>query len=182
MVAMKKICKFSAKRIALLAALTGLGLVAFLLEGLLVPSVLPGMKLGFANFFTLLALLIFGLPSALAVVAVRTALAALLMGNPSAILYSLTAGMVAAFSARAMLALLPRVSVVCVSVVSAVVHNMVQLCVYMLLTKSLLLLSYAPWLCLAGCLAGAVVGLTLHFTVKAAPRALLSPVREGGLA
>ena len=100
------------------------------------------------------------------------------MGNLSAILYSLTAGMVSAFVARAMLALYPRVSIVCVSVVSAAAHNLTQLCVALLLTNTPLLLTYAPVLCVLGAVAGAVVGLAVHFTVKAAPRSLVKVVRE----
>lgn len=180
---MNKNCYNRAKRIAVLSLLTGLGLIAFLLEELIVLPVLPGVKLGFSNFFSLFALLLYGLPSALAVVAVRTLLGALIAGNVSALLYSFIAGMVSAFTARAMLAALKYVSIVCISVLSAVAHDAAQLAVFFALTGTPYILVYAPWLFLLGAGAGAVVGLCLHVTVKAAPRSLCRvPAREGGAA
>ena len=65
------------KKIAVLGILAGLGLAAFLLESLIPIPFLPGAKLGFANIFSLTALLLYGLPEALAVVLVRTVLGSL---------------------------------------------------------------------------------------------------------
>ena len=86
--------RYPGKKIALLGILAGLGLVAFLLESLIPIPYLPGAKLGFANIFSLLALLLYGLPEALFVVIARTVLGSLFAGNVSMLLYSLTAGVV----------------------------------------------------------------------------------------
>ena len=123
----------SAKKIAVLALLTGLALIAFLLESLFVAPAFPAAKPGLSNFFTLFALLLYGLPEALFVVVARTVLGALFAGNLSMLLYSLTAGVVSAIVSRLLLFAFPRISVVCVSVVSATVHNLVQLGVSCLL-------------------------------------------------
>lgn len=161
------------KKIAVLALLAGLGLVSFLLESLLPPLVLPGAKLGIANLFSLLALIFYGLPDALLVVAARTVIGSLFAGNVSLLLYSLTAGVVSVVAARLLFLIRPRVSLFCVAIASAVVHNLVQLFVYCALTQTLLLISYGPYLCLLGAAAGAVVGSLCIITLKALPRSAL---------
>lgn len=171
----------SAKKVAVLALMTALGLIAFLLEALVAPSVLPGAKLGLSNIFSLFTLVLYGLPEALLVVIARTVLGSIFAGNLSLLLYSLTAGIASLIAARALFFVFPRVSLLCISVVSAVVHNLVQLLVYCALTQTALLMSYAPYLCLIGAGAGVAVGLAVTFTVKAVPLSAFRSV-GGGLA
>ena len=166
--------RFTGKKIALLGILAGLGLIAFLLESLIPVPFLPGAKLGFANIFSLLALLLYGLPEALIVVTVRTVLGSLFAGNVSMLLYSLTAGLVSTCVSRLLLCALPRVSFLCVSVAGAIVHNLVQLFVYCALTGTALLFVYSPYLCLMGAGAGVVVGLAVTFVLKALPARLFA--------
>lgn len=166
--------RFTGKKIALLGILAGLGLIAFMLESLIPVPFLPGAKLGFANIFSLLALLLYGLPEALIVVTVRTILGSLFAGNVSMLLYSLTAGLVSTCVSRLLLCALPRVSFLCVSVAGAIVHNLVQLFVYCALTGTALLFVYSPYLCLMGAGAGVVVGLAVTFVLKALPARLFA--------
>ena len=166
--------RFTGKKIALLGILAGLGLIAFMLESLIPVPFLPGAKLGFANIFSLLALLLYGLPEALIVVTVRTVLGSLFAGNVSMLLYSLTAGLVSTCVSRLLLCALPRVSFLCVSVAGAIVHNLVQLFVYCALTGTALLFVYSPYLCLMGAGAGVVVGLAVTFVLKALPARLFA--------
>ncbi len=166
--------RFTGKKIALLGILVGLGLIAFMLESLIPVPFLPGAKLGFANIFSLLALLLYGLPEALIVVTVRTVLGSLFAGNVSMLLYSLTAGLVSTCVSRLLLCALPRVSFLCVSVAGAIVHNLVQLFVYCALTGTALLFVYSPYLCLMGAGAGVVVGLAVTFVLKALPARLFA--------
>ena len=166
--------RFTGKKIALLGILAGIGLIAFMLESLIPVPFLPGAKLGFANIFSLLALLLYGLPEALIVVTVRTVLGSLFAGNVSMLLYSLTAGLVSTCVSRLLLCALPRVSFLCVSVAGAIVHNLVQLFVYCALTGTALLFVYSPYLCLMGAGAGVVVGLAVTFVLKALPARLFA--------
>lgn len=166
--------RFTGKKIALLGILAGLGLIAFMLESLIPVPFLPGAKLGFANIFSLLALLLYGLPEALIVVTVRTVLGSLFAGNVSMLLYSLTAGLVSTCVSRLLLCALPRVSFLCVSVAGAIVHNLVQLFVYCALTGTALLFVYSTYLCLMGAGAGVVVGLAVTFVLKALPARLFT--------
>ncbi len=161
--------RYPGKKIALLGILAGIGLVAFLLESLIPIPYLPGAKLGFANIFSLLALLLYGLPEALFVVIARTVLGSLFAGNVSMLLYSLTAGVVSTCISRLLLYALPHVSFLCISVAGAIVHNLVQLLVYCALTGTTLLFVYSPYLCLMGAGAGVAIGLVVTFTLKAFP-------------
>ena len=167
------------KKIAMLGILAGLGLIAFMLESLIPLPFLPGAKLGFANIFSLFALLLYGLPEALIVVIVRTVLGSLFAGNASMLLYSLTAGLVSTCVSRLLLCAVPHISFLCVSVAGAIVHNLVQLFVYCGLTGTMLLFAYSPYLCLMGAGAGVVVGLVVTFLCKALPaRVIIPPVRQ----
>lgn len=157
------------RRAAVLGLLSALALCAFLLESLVPIPYLPGAKLGLANIFSMLALLLYGLPDALLVVLVRTFLGSLFAGNVSMLLYSMTAGIAAALITRPLLFALPHLSFPAISIVGAVVHNMVQLAVYCGLTGTALLFGYAPYLCLMGIFSGTAVGLAVMWTLKALP-------------
>ncbi len=159
----------SAKKLAALALLTALGLGAFLIESMFPPMFFPGAKMGLSNIFSLFALVLYGLPEALLVVVARTVLGSLFAGNISLLLYSLTAGVVSTAVSRLLLLAFPRVSLLCVSVFSAVVHNTVQLLVYCALTQTTLIFSYLPYLALLGVLAGVIVGLAVTYAVKGIP-------------
>ncbi len=168
-----------AKKIAVLALLTGLGLIAFMIESLIPVLPIPGAKLGISNVFSMFALILYGLPEALLVIIARTVLGSIFAGNLSLLLYSLTAGVVSVIVSRLLLLLFPRISVLAVSVASAVVHNLVQLLVYCGLTGTMLLMSYAPYLCLLGTAAGIAVGLAVIFTIKAVPLSVFAKMGIG---
>ena len=77
----------TAKKIAVLAMLTGLSLIAFIIESLLPPMLIPGAKPGIANVFSFAALIMYSPIEAFIVVALRMGLGAVYAGNVSALLY-----------------------------------------------------------------------------------------------
>ena len=83
------------RRIARVGLLTGLSLIMFLVEGLFPPMVVPGARLGLGNIFIMMILLCFSYGEALLAVAVKSLLSAIFIGNLSAALYSLPAGVAA---------------------------------------------------------------------------------------
>lgn len=168
-----------AKKIAVLAMMTGFGLIMFMVESLFPPMFFPGAKMGLSNIFSLLTLVLYGLPEALLVVVARTVLGSLFAGNASLLLYSLTAGVASVIVSRLLMIAFPKVSLLAVSVVSAVVHNTVQLLVYCALTQTALIFSYLPYLALLGVLAGVIVGLAVIFTVKGVPLGVFAKILGG---
>ncbi len=178
--------RFTAKKIAVLALLTGLSLVAFIIESLLPSMIIPGAKPGFANIFSFAALIMYSPAEAFLVVAVRTLLGAVYAGNLSALLYSFTGGVISMAVSSVLLYLAPKVSVMAVSVAAAVAHNITQNIVFVFLSGSVLMFGYMPYLILLGVLSGAVVGGATLLVFRGVPENIFAkviypkPVRAGG--
>ena len=165
--------RFPAKKIAMLALFSALGLIVFIIENQFPPLFVPGAKMGLANIFSLAALILYGPIEALVVVAVRTVLGSLFAGNVSMLLYSLTCGVISlALSAILIYIAYPRVSVLAVSVAAAVLHNIVQNAVFVLVTGTSLMFSYMPYLALIGVLSGAIVGAGVTIIFKKVPESV----------
>ena len=161
---------FSAKKLAVLSVLTALSLITFLIENLLPPLIIPGAKLGLANTFSFIALIMYSPVEAFVIVAVRTLLGAIFAGNLSALMYSFSGGVVAMTVSSVLLYCVhPKVSIVCVSVISAVSHNLTQNAVFVLITSTPLVFTYTPYLILLGVLSGGFIGCLITLLVKRIP-------------
>lgn len=161
---------FSARRLAVLAVLTAMGLIMFMVESLFPPLFLPGAKMGLSNIFSLLALFVLGPTEAFVLVVIRTTLGSVFTGNVSTLMYSMTAGLVSvAVSALLVEFVYPRVSIVSVSVVAAVMHNVAQNVVFCLISNTPEMFAYMPWLALVGVVAGIIVGFAVWFILRAVP-------------
>lgn len=146
------------KRIVLIALFSALALVVNLAESAF-PLPFPGMRLGLANVFSFVALLMLGASSAVFVSVLRVTMAFLISGNPFAL----------ACSAGGLLCSLPLAitlykrfskifSVEAISVASAVAFNVGQLSVVVLITGELALFGYLPFLTIAALVTGLGVG------------------------
>lgn len=161
--------KFTAKKIAVLAIFITLSLITFIIENQFPPLFVPGARMGLANIFSFTALIMFSPVEAFIVVAVRTGLGAIYAGNVSALLYSFTGGVVSmAISSVLMYTVYPRVSIMAVSVLGAVAHNVTQNIVFVLLTDTSTL-TLIPYFILAGILSGAIVGAVTLLLFKKIP-------------
>lgn len=169
--------KFAAKKIAVMAMLTGLSLVTFIIEGLFPPMFIPGAKMGLSNVFSFAALILYSPVEAFIVIAVRTLLGAVFAGNLSALLYSFTGGVVAmAVSSLLMYLAHPKISVMAVSVAAAVAHNVTQNIVFVFLSGSVLMFGLMPYLALLGIVSGAVVGGVVMLVFKSVPQSVFEKV------
>ena len=161
---------FSAKRLATLAVLSAMGLIMFIVESLFPPLILPGAKMGLSNIFSMLAVFLLGPTDAFVLVVVRTVLGSMFTGNMSTLMYSLTAGLVSVIVSSILTQFVyPRVSIVSISVVSAVLHNLTQNVVFCLVSNTPQMVLYMPWLALLGVLAGIIVGFAVWFILKMIP-------------
>jgi len=161
---------FSAKRLATLSVLSAMGLIMFMVESLFPPLILPGAKMGLSNIFSMLALFLLGPTDAFVLVVIRTVLGSMFTGNMSTLMYSLTAGVVSVIVSSVLVQFVyPRVSIVAVSIVSAVMHNLTQNIVFCLVSNTPQMFSYMPWLGLLGILAGIIVGFAVWFILKMIP-------------
>ena len=146
---------------ARIALLTALSLILFLLEGFLpLPFPVPGAKLGLAAIVTLIALRI--LPrtrDAAAVLLLRIFLSAFLGGGFAPLLYSMAGGL-ASFAAMALLLRRTQLSLVGISAVGGLLHNMAQLLVAAAVLETTALFVYAPVLGIVGIFTGILIGIT----------------------
>ena len=161
---------FSARRVATLAVLTAMGLIMFMVESLFPPLFLPGAKMGLSNIFSLLTLFVLGPTEAIILVVIRTVLGSIFTGNISTLLYSLTAGLVSVVVSVILVEFIyPKVSIVAISVVAAVMHNLTQNIVFCFVSNTPEMFSYMPWLALLGVVAGIIVGFAVWFILRVVP-------------
>jgi heptaprenyl diphosphate synthase len=157
--------------VATLGLLAGYATALNLLEAPL-PRLVPWAKPGLANSAALLALMIYGLPQAIAVALIRILLAGLLLGH----LLSPGWWMGAAGALGAPLAMAvclrasPPLGLLSVSAVGAVTSNALQLAVAsFVLVESRGLLVALPWMVVTALPAGAVVAWMTHAAASRLP-------------
>lgn len=160
--------KIQARRLTRLAVLTALCLLAFLVEELLPPLIIPGAKLGLANIFILLCLIIYSLPEAILIVLCKCIVAGI-FGGVSQILYSLPSGIISVLISYLLIRFFSgQFGLLAICALSAAVHNLTQLAVFAIITKANVIY-YAPYLTLAGIIAGAVTGAITYYIIKKFP-------------
>lgn len=164
----------SATKVSRLALVVAAGLALFVFESLM-PRPLPWVKPGLAQIATLIALYLWGWQEAVLVVVARVLLGSLLTGSfaSPAFWLALPAGVAAALAmALVRCAAGHAVGIAGVSVIGALVHNLVQL----LLVRALWapgpgLLYLLPLVWLPAILTGLLVGLAAHLLLHTAGRA-----------
>lgn len=118
---------------------------------------IPGIKLGLANLAVVLCLYLYGGHAALMVNVARVVLSSFLFGNMYVVLYSL-AGALVSFGAMVWARRQGCYSAIGVSVWGGVCHNIGQLAVAMAVVRTVQVGYYLPWLMMAGCLTGILIG------------------------
>ncbi len=119
---------------------------------------IPGVKLGLANLIIVIALYKTDYKRAYLLSVTRVILAGFLFGNMFSILYSLAGGILS----LSMMIFAKRkegLSVIGVSVVGGVFHNIGQILMAILVTESWKLLYYLPILLVFGVITGVVIGV-----------------------
>ncbi len=151
--------KISAKTIALMAMMTALALVFSYVESMIpINFGIPGVKLGLANLAIVAALYLMGPKQALVVSVIRIILSGFLFGNMAAIIYSLAGGLLS-LAVMVLIKKWNKVSVVTVSVIGGICHNIGQLIVAILVVESIKIAFYFPVLLVAGFLTGLLIGV-----------------------
>ncbi|MEG0751157.1 MAG: Gx transporter family protein [Oscillospiraceae bacterium] len=173
--------KLSANDITLCAMLVALALglsYAERLLGLQAIVPLPGIKLGLANIVTLTALYFLGTKTAFTVLVLRCLLGSIFGGGPSALIFSLTGGLLA-LTVMAVLRQVRFLSVYGVSVCGAAAHNVGQIAAAMLVMKSTAALGYLPLLLFMSLATGFVTGAVCSSVFKALRATGRYPVMGG---
>ena len=127
----------------------------------------PGAKLGLGNLVTIIA--IFTLPPKdnIKVIALRLFVSSFLSGTFSTFLYSLAGTCLSYLVMVGAKQLGPsKVSIIGISTLGGICHNIAQLLVLSLLAKSWAVLNYLPILAFSGILSGFLVGVAGNFLLK----------------
>lgn len=158
----------SIERLARVSLLAAVALVLSYVETMIpLPVALPGVKLGLANIAVVVALFVFDARTAAAVALVKVFAAGFLFGSPMMLAYSVS-GTALAFAVMALMRLIPGVSVVVVSMASAIFHNVGQVAVACVVLHTPGVLLSLPPLAVAACVTGALTGAVAAGVVVAA--------------
>lgn len=157
------------QRLVFMAMLTSQAVVISLLERY-IPSPFtfaPGAKLGLANLMSIIALFTLPPKDSLKVISLRLMLTTLLGGTLSTFIYSCVGAFLSYFGMSAAKRLgSHNVSIVGISTLGGILHNIGQLSTAAFFAKTWAVLNYLPILALSGILSGFAVGLAGHYLLR----------------
>lgn len=150
------------KRLARMAMLLALAVIMGYLEALVpVAPMIPGIKIGLANFVIVLVMYLFSVRDAAVISVLRIVLVGFMLSNLSMMLYSL-AGALFSLLTMGLLKRNAHFSIYGVSMAGGIMHNIGQLLVAGALMGFQAILWYVPFLLLAGLLAGLLIGFLVR--------------------
>jgi heptaprenyl diphosphate synthase len=158
----------STRKMVLLSLLVSQALVLHVIERMIpVPIPVPGIKLGLANIISLFTIIIFGWKEATLVVFLRTILGSFFAGGVSSFLYSFTGGILSTIVMALLYKHFKNVfSLIAISVIGAVCHNIGQILIASLVVSNFNLFIYLPMLLIAAVITGIFIGMTVQYTMK----------------
>ena len=151
-----------------MALLTAAAVVLGYIERLIpMPGSIPGVKLGLANTVLLYAIYLLDARSAFVLMVLKVGLSGLMYGGLSAMMFSLGGGL----CSLVMMLLVKKlgggnVSIIGVSVVGAVFHNVGQTAVAALMVNTAALMGYVPFLLVAAVVTGILTGIAAKYAIR----------------
>lgn len=166
----------TAYKIAIRSSMIALAMVVAYLESMIPVSMLvPGMKLGLTNVVVLFALYKFNEKEAIVINLIRIVLVGLTFGNTFSMIYSLAGGLLSG-AVMIIMKKTKRVSMITVSVLGGVFHNVGQILVAMFVLDTTAVGYYLLVLWFSGIIAGVVVGIVSSIIVKRIPDSILASI------
>ncbi len=154
-------------KLTLLALFTTLALALYYVETLIPnPIPIPGVKLGLANIIILVILSKYTPRDAFFVLLVRILIQTLLFGQFLSFAYSLVGGMLCLVIEMLLLRFLKNRFIYLVAIAGAIMHNVAQLAVCLLITKTIAVTAYLPYMILSAILTGLFTGLVSHYMLR----------------
>lgn len=149
----------SNKKVAMYGVLIALAFIFSYVESLIpFHFVVPGMKLGLANIVVVAALYTLGVKDAFILSLIRMVLVSFTFGNLYSLIYSVAGGLLS-WTVMVILKKTNIFSVVGVSIVGGIFHNIGQIIVAMVVLETSALIYYLPMLLISGLVTGALIGL-----------------------
>ena len=131
---------------------------------------IPGIKLGLANLAVLFILDRYSFKEAALVSVVRILVIGFMFGNLASIMYSLAGGLLS-LAVMLILKKTDKLTILAVSVLGGICHNIGQLIVAILVVENLKLIFYVPVLLISGFVTGLLIGIVSRVILPAVRRA-----------
>lgn len=156
------------RKLVLISVLVAQGIVLGYIEKMLpIPFIVPGAKLGLANIVTLTAIYFLNFRESSAVVLLRVLLTAVTFGSLSSFLYSLSGGVLSLIAMAGLLKVFKdELSLISVSIIGSISHNMGQLIMAAIIIHNVLILTYLPFLLIIAIPTGIFVGLVARALIQ----------------
>ncbi len=154
-----------------LSLLVAIGLGLSIIEaGLPSLLIIPGAKLGFSNIVILTAIVLFGFKESIIIAILKSLLLVLGTGNVIGIFYSLTAGLASAVFMNIcynnFLVKIPVFSLVGISIIGAIIHNLTQVTVAALMLNNVKIYNYLPIMTMVSLITGYFVGMATFYITE----------------
>lgn len=147
------------KKIALYGLFIALAFIFSYIESLFpIPFPVPGIKLGLANLVVIIAIYGIGIKEAFVLSMVRILLVGFTFRDPSTLLFSFAGG-VLSWLTMVIFKKLKLFSMVGVSIIGGIAHNIGQIIVAIMYVNNTSLVYYLPFLMIAGVVSGTLIGI-----------------------
>lgn len=165
-----------ARKAAYLGVLTAIALVLGFIERYIpLGASIPGIKLGLANVVILFAIYFMGKRYAFAILLAKVFLSGFLFAGVAGLLYSLAGGLLS-FLAMAFAFRFKRLSMIGVSVIGAIFHNVGQILTAALVVQNLKIAFYLPVLLVSAIITGILTGIAAKLVAEALKKSGLTPI------
>lgn len=147
------------KKIAILAIIIVISLLFSYLDSLIIfPLPIPGLKMGLANIMVVYTLYKLNIKDAIMVSFIRLILAGILFGSIVSFLYGLV-GAILSLTLMIILKKLTSLKMLTISIIGAIMHNIGQILVAVILMNTAEIALYLPILIITGIICGLAVGI-----------------------
>lgn len=146
---------------------TTIALIIFIVE-LRIPNLVPiqGVKLGLANIVTVYAMYHCTAKETFMILIARIFLGSIFGGNISAMIYSLTDALFCLIGILLLRRIIDENHIWICSVIGAILHNIGQIIIEVIMAKTTSVLTYFPILLISGCIAGAFTGVCTQILIQ----------------
>ena len=159
--------KWTTRQLSFMALLTAIALAIHVAEAQIpAPVPIPGVKLGLANIVTVYAMFTLGPGPALMILVSRILLGSLFAGQVMSLFYFLAGGLLCYAVMLLLRRVLARKQIWVASVIGAVAHNIGQILVAVIVTRTPAIVSYLPILLLSGIAAGLFTGFAAQYLIN----------------
>lgn len=162
------------RKVANCALLIALAMVLSYVEALIpINFGIPGVKLGIPNLVIVVGLYLLKPHEVFIISMLRVILVAAMFGNGMSLMYSLAGGILS-FAAMALLSRAKGFSMIGISILGGVCHNIGQIIVAAVAVENLKIMYYFPVLLIAGIVTGAVIGIISGRILKIAQKTFVN--------